>query len=201
MTRIYQFAVVKQASVLDAEAAEAAEVEAASQVKSDAELEAEQIIADAQADAEAIRQEAANEVQAAASKDVAKLLTGFHRALAVSEIEIAAIVAASVKKIIGTLPADKKAQAIVRTALQEFRSGRQVVMRVAPADRADGSFGKLLALPEFSEVIETVLSDNSLDAGQCVLEVRGARVHVGLDQQVEALEHAMSQALSHSNRH
>lgn len=167
-----------------------------------AEEDARRIRAEADASREAVRaaavEEGRREGRGAAAAALALAASERDRLLASAEREIAALVLALARKVLGRELAEREAAVadLAARALAEARERREVALRVNPADApairaAEGRLGAILVRATLD-----VREDPAVPRGGAVVETEAGRIDGGIEAQLEHLGRALLEALS-----
>jgi type III secretion protein L len=113
------------------------------------------------------------------------------------ERDLAAVVAASVRKLIDTFDDATRAEAVVRGALRQMRREKKAELRVSTEQLAHFRDAIGAIIKEFPEVeLVDVIEDTSLTAPQVVLETSIGRVEGDFGQRLKELDEILRTAAS-----
>ncbi len=154
--------------------------------------EAEEILAAARAEADAVKARAEAEGAAngkrAAARIAAEASAAARAELAALESDLAATVAACVRRVIAWVPEEERLAALCRAALADLAEERALKLVVAPEARARAATA---LARECADGVITLGESDALGPDQALLETATGVIDLSLDAQLDALAEAL----------
>jgi type III secretion protein L len=113
------------------------------------------------------------------------------------EAQITEVVVAAMTNILGSFDDTELTLRIVKKALNELQGQQKITLRVVP-DQAKFIEQSLQKMPH-SNLIITVVPDDQIQSGQCILENDLGLIECGIDDQIDAIKKSMTLSLTNEN--
>jgi type III secretion protein L len=180
--------------------AEVEPIEAATALLDAAKRQAEDIVGEAKQAFEDEKRRGYEEGLTAGRLEAARMLLAetelLDGKLAGIETELAALVVASVRRLVQGFSDREKAEILVREALRQMRREKKAELRVAPEQYAEIRDSIEAIRKDFPEVqLIDVVEDASLKPPQIVVETSIGRVEGDLGRHLDELERAIAEAV------